>query len=283
MKKRKLTAIVIGTAAATATAIVTPLLVRDTRTLEATEYIYRSKKVTGALEGYRMTVIADLHGEHYGKNNEKLLHLLAAQKPDIILLPGDLTDSYRDRTKDALAFARAAVQIAPCWYTTGNHEHRLTDGELNAFLHGLEDAGVHVLRNEAVQMGAGADSFRLIGMDCNAAKGEALLDLMKNRPADEFNILLSHKPHFADNYERAGVDLAICGHAHGGQFRLPGVGGLYAPGQGVLPKYTAGLYSLGKTTMAVSRGAGNSSFPVRLGNKPEIVTVVLRGTKIPNS
>lgn len=279
MKKRKLAAIVIGTAAAAATAVVTPMLVRDTRTLEATEYTFRSEKVTGALEGYRMTVVADLHGERYGKHNERLLHLLAAQKPDIILLPGDLTDSYLDRTQYALEFAREAVKIAPCWYTTGNHEHRLTDGELTAFLRGLKEAGVHILRNDAVQMGAGADSFRLLGVDCNMAKDDVLQKLMKDSQNGTLNILLSHKPHFADAYERAGVDLVICGHAHGGQFRLPGVGGLYAPGQGILPKYTAGLYTLGKTTMAVSRGAGNSSFPVRLGNKPEIVTVVLRGTK----
>lgn len=279
MKKRTVTALVIGTAAAAATAVITPLLVRDTRTLEATEYTFRSKKVTGALEGYRMSVVADLHGERYGKHNERLLHLLESSMPDIILIPGDLTDSYHDRTEAALEFARAAVKIAPCWFTTGNHEHRLERSELDAFLKGLEDAGVHILRGDAVQMGAGADSFRLLGVDCNQAKDEVLRNLMKDRPENELNILVSHKPNFADNYETSGVDLVVCGHAHGGQFRLPGIGGLYAPEQGILPKYTAGLYKLGKTTMAVSRGAGNSSFPVRLGNKPEIVTIVLRGTK----
>lgn len=277
MKKRTAAALVLGSAAAVTTAVMTPLFVRDTRTLEATEYTFRSAKVTGALEGYRITVVADLHGERYGKHNERLLHLIAAQKPDVIVLPGDLTDSYHDRMQPALEFAREVVKLAPCWFTTGNHEHRLTEGELKAFIDGLTQAGVHVLRNEAVLLGAGG--FRLIGMDCNAAKGEELLRLMKNRPKDELNILLSHKPHFAENYERSGVDLVISGHAHGGQFRLPVVGGLYAPEQGLLPKYTAGMYRLGKTVMAVSRGAGNSSFPVRLGNKPEIVTVVLRGSK----
>lgn len=276
MKKRTAAAIVLGTAAAVTTAVMTPLLVRDTRTLEATEYTFRSAKVKGALEGYRMTVVADLHGENYGRHNERLLRLLAAQKPDVILLPGDLTDSYRDRTQIALDFAREAVKLAPCWFTTGNHEHRLTESELKTFLASLTQIGVRVLRNEAVELGA--DALRLIGTDCNAAGGKVLLDLMRDRPEQELNILLSHKPNFAENYEKSGVDLVICGHAHGGQFRLPGVGGLYAPEQGILPKYTAGMYKLGKTTMAVSRGAGNSSFPVRLGNKPEIITVILRGT-----
>lgn len=271
-------ALLLGAAAAVTTAIAAPLYYQENRVPEATEYTFRSRKVTQGLEGYRLVVVADLHGESYGKDNVRLLHLISTQQPDIIVLPGDLTDSYFDRTETALKFIREAVKLAPCWYVTGNHEHRMTQPELVAFLQALERLGVHVLRNEAIQLGVGEDGFRLIGMDCNQAKGPALCKLMENRPADELNILLSHKPHFAENYERAGVDLAICGHAHGGQFRFPGVGGLYAPGQGVLPQYTAGMYRLGKTVMAVSRGAGNSSFPVRIGNRPEIVTIVLRGT-----
>ena len=75
------------------------------------------------------------------------------------------------------------------------------------------------------------------------------------------------------------MDLVLTGHAHGGQWRLPVLGAVYAPGQGLLPKYTAGMNRLGKTVMCVSRGLGNSSFPLRIGNKPELVTVTLRGEK----
>ena len=100
---------------------------------------------------------------------------------------------------------------------------------------------------------------------------------MEGRPAEELNILLSHKPHYADNYRKSGVDLVLTGHAHGGQWRLPVVGGVFAPGQGLMPKYTAGMYRLGGTVMCVSRGLANSSFPLRIENKPELVTVILRG------
>ena len=100
---------------------------------------------------------------------------------------------------------------------------------------------------------------------------------MADRPAGELNILLSHYPQFAASYERAGVDLVLAGHAHGGQWRLSGGVGLYAPGQGPLPRYTGGAYRLGKTVLYVSRGLGNSCFPLRLNNKPELVTVILRG------
>ena len=102
---------------------------------------------------------------------------------------------------------------------------------------------------------------------------------MEDRPKDELNILLAHKPHYAKYYRQAGVDLVFTGHAHGGQWRLPLLGGLYAPGQGPLPQYTAGMYELGGTVMCVSRGLGNSSFPLRIGNKPELVTVTLRGER----
>ena len=149
-------------------------------------------------------------------------------------------------------------------------------GEKLEFYRALERAGVTVLRNEAVLLGMG-EGFRLIGVDCNPARTDALRELMADRPAEELNVLLSHKPHYAKYYEQAGVDLVFTGHAHGGQFRLPGVGALFAPGQGPLPKYTAGMYRLGKTVMCVSRGLGNSSFPLRVENKPELVTVILRG------
>ncbi len=93
---------------------------------------------------------------------------------------------------------------------------------------------------------------------------------------DKFNLLLSHRPELAENYERAGVSLALTGHAHGGQVRLPFVGGLVAPNQGFFPKYDAGLYRLGETKMIVSRGLGNSIIPVRVNNRPEIVVVELK-------
>ena len=71
------------------------------------------------------------------------------------------------------------------------------------------------------------------------------------------------------------IDLVLSGHAHGGQFRLPFIGGLIAPGQGIFPKYDAGAYSEKRTTMIVSRGIGNSIIPVRFNNRPEVVIVHL--------
>ena len=93
---------------------------------------------------------------------------------------------------------------------------------------------------------------------------------------DNYTILLAHRPDFFDEYVKSGSDLVLSGHAHGGQFRLPFVGGLYAPGQGFLPEYDSGIYTEGSTSMIVSRGIGNSAFPIRFNNRPEIILVELK-------
>lgn len=94
-------------------------------------------------------------------------------------------------------------------------------------------------------------------------------------PEECFSILLVHEPQFLETYARGGFDLIFAGHAHGGQIRLPFTQGLFAPGQGILPPLTAGVHTCGKKKMVISRGLGNSTFPFRLFNRPEIVSVKL--------
>lgn len=277
MKKSTIAAAAaLGTAAVAAASV--PYFYKQSTELTASHYVFRSPKVKGALEGFRITQISDLHNKEFGKDSCRLLALTEAQLPDLIVLTGDLTDSYHPDLNKALDTAGRLTKLAPCYYVTGNHEHRMSREKQERFFRGLEERGVILLRNEAVTLGVGKD-FRLLGLDCNLGKMDLLYALMVDRPAEELNILLAHKPNYAKEYEKSGVDLVLTGHAHGGQWRLPAVGGLYAPGQGLFPKYTAGMYRLGKTVLCVSRGLGNSSFPLRIENKPEIVTVILRGAK----
>ena len=274
MKKSSIAVIAAaGTAAAAASV---PYFYRQNTGLGASHYVFRSPKVSAELSGFRIVQVSDLHNREFGKGNARLLALIEAQRPDLIAITGDLMDSYHPNLDKALTFARGAAKIAPCYYVTGNHEHRMTKEKLDAFLRGLSKAGVRVLRSEAVELGMGR-GFRLIGVDCQQAKTETLQRLMQDRDPGELNILLSHKPHYAEHYQKAGVDLVLTGHAHGGQWRFPLVGGIFAPGQGLLPAYTDGMYRLGDTVMCVSRGLGNSSFPLRIDNKPQLVTVTLRG------
>ena len=90
-----------------------------------------------------------------------------------------------------------------------------------------------------------------------------------------FTILLSHRPEKFESYVDQPLDLVFTGHAHGGQIRLPFIGGIVAPSQGWFPKYTDGLFEAGETTMVVNRGIGNSVFPLRVFNRPEIVEMTL--------
>ena len=278
MKKSTIAALAAaGTAAAAAASI--PYFYKQNTDLTASHYVFRSPKVKGALEGFRITQISDLHNREFGKENCRLLALTEAQLPDILVITGDLADSYRPDLDKALDSARRLAKLAPCYYVNGNHEQRLSKERQSRFYGALEEAGVTVLRNEAVRLGMG-EGFRLVGVDCCQGRTDVLRDLMAGRPAEELNILLSHKPHYAKYYAESGVDLVLAGHAHGGQWRLPGVGGLYAPGQGPFPRYTSGMYRIGGAVMCVSRGLGNTSFPLRIENKPELVTVTLRNSAL---
>lgn len=184
----------------------------------------------------------------------------------------------------ALDFVKEAVKIAPVYYVTGNHEASLS--QYNELKAGLETIGVTVLDNDAVQLNHGKEAISLIGLSDPdfTIKGDifgevpAMVSTKLNNLADDENsytILLSHRPELFESYVHCNIDLVLSGHAHGGQFRLPFIGGLIAPNQGLFPQYDAGLYTSGSTNMIVSRGLGNSIIPIRFNNRPEVVVIEL--------
>ena len=139
----------------------------------------------------------------------------------------------------------------------------------------MTEAGVVVLEDRCAVLPVGESCLVLAGLSDESLRDGTVDWLMEDVP-DGLSILLAHEPQFISDYARAGVDLVFSGHAHGGQIRLPFVGGLYAPGQGFLPKLTKGLYEVEDTTLVVSRGLGNSTFPFRFLNRPEVVVLTLR-------
>ena len=252
--------------------------------LELNTYTIVSDELPDAFDGYRIAHVSDLHNAEMGDGNEKLLAMLREAEPDIIAITGDLIDSRNTDIAVALAFAEEAVQIAPCYYVTGNHEARISEyDELKA---GLESAGVTVLENERVEIELSGETITLLGVDDPSFKEDYLFGdsaaVISTRLAelttedDGFAVLLSHRPELFDTYVESGVDLVLSGHAHGGQFRLPFVGGLVAPNQGFFPEYDSGQYTEGNTNMIVSRGIGNSLFPFRFNNRPEVILIELK-------
>jgi len=243
--------------------------------LKLTEYRIQDPNLPEGFSGMRIIQVSDLHNTEFGEDNEKLLNLIRRAEPEIIVITGDLVDSRRTDLKLAVAFAEKAVQIAPVYFAPGNHESRLAYGEIRE---NLTAAGVTVLDNEGIFLERGGSQLALLGVqdpDFGLHPGvEAVLAEMMQR-VDGYSILLSHRPELFDTYVQEGVNLVFTGHAHGGQFRLPFVGGLFAPGQGPFPEYDSGIYSALDTTMVVSRGLGNSVIPIRFNNRPDLIVVQL--------
>lgn len=249
--------------------------------LVISKYIYDTDKIGEALDSYRIVQISDLHNKRFGNNQKRLLEKVKTCDPDLIVVTGDLVDSNHTNLEKAMEFIRGAGSIAPVYYVTGNHEKWLDKDMEAALMEQLEQAGVICLNNGKEEIWVEEDCFLLLGLDDSNLLDDTLermvLDGSSNSSKSAmFTLLLAHEPQNLLQYSREGIDLVLAGHAHGGQIRLPFVGGIVAPDQGVFPQYTAGLYEENVTSMIVSRGLGNSIIPVRIFNRPEIVCVELR-------
>lgn len=238
--------------------------------VEVNEWMVESPELPPAFDGLRIAQVSDLHNTAHWEN---AIRALERAKPDIIVLTGDLIDSRNTDVDRALEFVREAAAIAPCYYVSGNHESRIRDWP--RLRQGLIDAGVQVLEDEGCTMERDGDSVTLLGLRDPDFGGDPARTLEKLTAGEGYTILLSHRPELFELYVRSGVDLAFAGHAHGGQVRIPFVGGLIAPHQGWFPEYDSGLYEQGGTAMLVSRGVGNSIIPLRINNRPEIVVAVI--------
>lgn len=251
--------------------------------LELNRYTVSSDRVPDAFDGYRIAHVSDLHNVEMGKDNEKLLKMLREAEPDMIAITGDLIDCRRTDMEVALQFTAATMEIAPCYYVTGNHEARIA--EYDELKERLTEQGVIVLEGARIDLELNGEKIALFGVNDSGFPTDSLYGdyetVMKwklqalSGDGNEFTILLSHRPELFDCYVDSSMDLVLSGHAHGGQFRLPFVGGVLVPNQGFFPEYDAGLFTEGTTTMLVSRGIGNSAFPFRFNNRPEVILVEL--------
>lgn len=255
------------------------LLIRyGNKRITVTEYTVQNSEIPESFDGYVIAQVSDLHNAVFGKGNSRLLSALSETSPDCIVVTGDVIDSRRTNTDAAAEFLAEAVKIAPVFYCTGNHESRIPD-EFMELLYAMDEIGVTVLRNESLLLAENGDTIRLVGLEDPAfydTEEETLRALRTLAASRQYTIVLSHRPEFFEDYCATEADLVLTGHAHGGQFRIPGLGGVYVPDQGFFPKYDEGMHTQNGTTMIVSRGLGNSLFPFRLGNPPEIVTVTLQ-------
>lgn len=250
--------------------------------ISITEVKITSSKIPSSFKGYKILQISDLHNKKFGDNQDVLIQKIKSIDPDIIAITGDLIDSKSYDAEVSMQLIREIVKKYPVYFVTGNHEQ--WSGKYNNLEKELKKYDVNVLRNEHVGIRKGEQEINLLGIDDpefvtgNRDEGNIIIDEIKKAKIemqpDKYNVLLSHRPEFIKEYTNERLDLVLSGHAHGGQVRLPFIGGLVAPNQGVLPKYTAGLYVEQNTSMVVSRGLGNSIIPQRILNRPDRKSVV---------
>ncbi len=257
--------------------------------LTVSNYSIESPKIPVSFNGYKIVQLSDIHNKDFGGNLSAKVKELS---PDIIVITGDLIDSRRTDISVAEKLINELQPIAPIYYITGNHESRIPEYfDLREI---LESNGVEILDGKTLSVEKDGETITLTGIDDTTFFGSGVLnekeilfeqklsELAENK-GNGFGILLSHRPELIDVYAKYGFDLAFTGHAHGGQIRLPFVGGVLTPNQGFFPEYDAGKFEKNGLTMIVSRGLGNSVFPFRIGNRPDIVLCELKGEKNENT
>lgn len=254
--------------------VVVVLLYISNRWVQTTEITIESDRIPVSYDGVKILQISDLHDATFGEQQEKLVKKVKKTEADLIFITGDLIDSNRYNLDQSLELVRQIKDFAPIYYVTGNHE--IATNDMENIKSSLTELGVNVLSNEEKIIEYNGEDIRIIGIEDplnGITVNEALSQFAEK---DLFTLVLSHRPETFQDYVDYEMDVVFSGHAHGGQFRLPGVGGLVAPGQGLFPSYTAGMYSENTTHMIVSRGLGNSVIPLRVFNSPEIVLVTLK-------
>lgn len=239
--------------------------------------------INGEIKGLKIAHISDFHNAKFKNNNEKLLTLISNANPDIIAITGDLIDSRHTNVQNSIDLASSLVEIAPCYYVPGNHESRIPK-EYNELKTALNSLGVTVLEDEKITLEKDGKSYTLLGIrdpmfeipkdsleKSKSVIAKKLTTLTED--GESYKILLSHRPEAFCEYVSADINLALTGHAHGGQAQIPFIGGLIAPNQGFFPKYSEGLHQKKNTSMVISRGLGNSLCPLRFNNRPEVIFV----------
>lgn len=246
--------------------------------LKTVRYTFTSPKVENS---FKMALITDLHGNKYGENQSTLIDAIDKENPDVVLLGGDIFDdkiSY-EKSEETIAILSEKYK---CYYVTGNHEYWSKD--IDNILEIIKSYDITVLQGDVDTIDINGQLVNICGVDdpenyVYLDGGQKIEDQLKQVDEkinkDYYTILLSHRPEYYDVYSQYDVDLVLSGHAHGGQWRIPGVlNGLFAPDQGIFPKYAGGLYEYEGGAMVVSRGLDRQGVLVpRIFNRPELVII----------
>lgn len=227
-------------------------------------------------EDYKIVQLSDFHNEKNKWLHKQIVEIIKEENPNIIVITGDLIDI--DDAKYAETLIREIHDLAPIYYVPGNHEYLF--GGYEELRRILLDNKVNILENKTIKLDNNivihGVKDPIFGMPRD--EEEVIKEYLDsfNLKKKEYNILLSHRPEYFDIYTDYNIDLVFTGHAHGGQFRIPLLGPIFSPNQGLFPKYAMGMHIDKDTRMIVSRGLGNSMQAIiRVNNRPELIVVSL--------
>lgn len=233
----------------------------------------------GVKNPFRIVLLSDLHNQEYGRDNERLLKAINKAKPDIVLFAGDMIDhvAKSDEYASFLTLCAKLSRRYPVYYCFGNHE--LGNDNVLKIESLVEEAGVKLVNHKQYNININGNRLSISGI---THKAEASDKLVRKRKAylnrvlfnrERYRILIYHYPERAMNtIPDVQADLIVSGHAHGGQWRFFNKG-LYAPGQGIFPKYTSGIHKVGSADMVISRGIGSHILMPRVNNPAEVVII----------
>ena len=255
----------------------------ENTSLIVSNYEIKNNKIPNEFNTFKIVQISDFHNTQSDKLTNNLITQVKLKKPNIIVITGDLIDSNKTDIERAINFVKELKSVAPIYFVLGNHESK---GSYYIKLkEELTKNNVIILDNKVDVIQIGDSKLNLLGINDPSVAHEASIpdeQIIKTELSNikydnkNYSILLSHRPEVFNIYVENKIDLVLTGHAHGGQIRIPFIGGVVAPNQGFFPKYTRGIFTEDETTMIVSRGIGNSILPFRINNRPELVVIELK-------
>lgn len=296
-----MTAVQIVLTILAALAVVTAAeIYRELHTVKVTKYSIESEKFPAGGETVKIVFLSDLHNREYGKGNENLYQALRTERPDLILIGGDmLVGKDWVSYEPALKFVQKLPAICPVYYANGNHEQRMKENPKEYsysyadYKTMLEESGVVFLENETETVRIGQTTLEICAVelpletyrkmkkanvtsqDIGNLAGDQADNQDRGAPQAAYRILLAHNPAYMNAYKAWGADLILSGHLHGGIVRIPGLGGVISPQAFLFPRYSGELTLEGDQTVIVSRGLGTHTIHLRLFNTPELVSISL--------
>lgn len=272
-------------------AVIAVSIYLDNSLLQVTQYTVTSERIPQSFNNFKILQLSDLHSASFGEENRTLLKKIDEQKPDIVVMTGDMVNT-KDETFDVfLKFGKEVGKKYETYYIMGNHEQNLDESKREYIFRKLKATGIKILNNEKVGITRGADQINLYGMWFNlkyykAANNAYTKDIYYDSVAmqkvigdcdtSKYNVLLTHNPLYFDTYAGWDADLTLAGHIHGGMIRIPFIGGLLSPEHEFFPQYSGGKYHMGNKVLIVNRGLGNGDFGIRILDRPEISVITLQ-------